>query len=133
MNTGQSQSNSAGGGRWRARPAAHGLYDPANEHDSCGVGFIGHIKGRASHTIMQNAMVMLQHMDHRGACGCEPNSGDGAGILTALPQKLLAKFARQECGHQPAQCRFVRCGDHLFSAGRQTADRVPFDHRVADL
>ena len=55
-------------------PKAHGLYDPANEKDSCGVGFIAHIKGKPSHKIVSDALIMLEHMDHRGACGCEPNT-----------------------------------------------------------
>ena len=75
-----------------------GLYDPANEHDSCGVGFIAHIKGRASHAIVQDALTMLRHMDHRGACGCESNTGDGAGILTVLPDALLREVAREDLG-----------------------------------
>ncbi len=82
----------------RRRPPKHALYDPANEHDSCGVGFIAHIKGHASHQIIDNALTMLQHMDHRGACGCEANTGDGAGILTALPHQFLAKVAKRHAG-----------------------------------
>ena len=68
------------------RPRKTGLYDPRYEHDACGVGFIAHIKGKRSHQILVDAEEMLRHMDHRGACGSEPNTGDGAGILTALPQ-----------------------------------------------
>ena len=82
----------------RGRPAKHGLYDPANEKDSCGVGFIAHIKGEQSHDIVQNALTMLEHMDHRGACGCEANTGDGAGLLTALPHGFLAKVAKADAG-----------------------------------
>jgi len=77
-------------------PVAQGLYDPANEKDSCGVGFIAHIKGKPSHKIVQDALVMLEHMDHRGACGCEPNTGDGAGILTGLPDPFLRKVAKRD-------------------------------------
>ena len=61
-------------------PEKHGLYDPANEKDSCGVGFVAHIKGQASHDIIRDAANMLECMDHRGAYGCEANTGDGAGI-----------------------------------------------------
>jgi len=75
-----------------------GLYDPANEKDACGVGFIAHIKGRASHHIVSDALVMLHNMDHRGACGCEANTGDGAGILTAIPDALLRQAVRAELG-----------------------------------
>jgi len=70
-------------------PKKHGLYDPANEKDSCGVGFIAHIKGQRSHSIVRDACAALEAMDHRGACGCEPNTGDGAGILTAIPDELM--------------------------------------------
>ncbi len=75
-----------------------GLYDPQYEHDSCGVGFVAHIKGKKSHEIVKNALTMLEHMDHRGACGCEENTGDGAGILTALPHDFLVKVAKRDAG-----------------------------------
>ncbi len=79
-------------------PPAYGLYDPAHEKDSCGVGFIAHIKGRASHQIVLDADQILQAMDHRGACGCEPNTGDGSGIMCGLPHKFLRKVAKQDLG-----------------------------------
>src|SRR4029077_11119043 len=77
-------------------PPKQGLYDPAYEHDSCGVGFVAHIKGKRSHQILIDAEEVLRNMDHRGACGCEPNTGDGAGILTALPHEFLLRVARKE-------------------------------------
>ncbi len=77
-------------------PEKQGLYDPENEKDSCGVGFIAHIKGQRSHKIVQDAGVALEAMTHRGACGCEPNTGDGSGILTALPLKFLERIAKKE-------------------------------------
>src|SRR3954470_24494156 len=77
-------------------PPKQGLYDPAYEHDSCGVGFVAHIKGKRSHQILIDAEEVLRNMDHRGACGCEPNTGDGAGILTALPYEFLQRVAKQE-------------------------------------
>ncbi|NIP86129.1 MAG: hypothetical protein GTO03_11405, partial [Planctomycetales bacterium] len=58
------------------RPPRRGLYDPALEHDSCGVGFVAHIKGQQSHQILLDADEVLRSMDHRGACGCEANTGD---------------------------------------------------------
>ncbi len=73
-----------------------GLYDPQFEHDSCGVGFVAHIKGHKSHDIIKNALTMLENMDHRGACGCEANTGDGAGILTGLPHEFLVKVAKRD-------------------------------------
>jgi glutamate synthase (NADPH/NADH) large chain len=77
------------------KPKKHGLYDPANEKDSCGVGFIAHIKGVRSHSIVRDAAIALEHMDHRGACGCEANTGDGAGILTAIPDELMRSEAKR--------------------------------------
>src|SRR6266852_4199463 len=78
-------------------PPKQGLYDPQYEHDSCGVGFVVNIKGRKSHAIIQQALEILLNLDHRGACGCEANTGDGAGILIQPPHdflKLVAKEAR---------------------------------------
>ena len=63
------------------RPEKQGLYDPANEHDACGVGFVVDMKGRKSHAIVRQAIQVLKNLAHRGACGCEVNTGDGAGIL----------------------------------------------------
>ena len=76
-------------------PKKTGLYDPGNEKDSCGVGFIADIKGRRSHQMLLDAREMLDHMSHRGACGCEANTGDGAGFLTALPHEFLTRVARE--------------------------------------
>ena len=79
-------------------PPARGLYDPRFEHESCGVGFVCHIKGRASRGIVDDAKHINCSMDHRGGIGYEPNTGDGAGILTSLPHKLLARVARTDIG-----------------------------------
>ncbi len=81
-----------------AMPPRRGLYDPRMEKDSCGVGFVAHIKGRRSHQILLDAYEVLLNMDHRGACGCEPNTGDGAGVLTALPHEFLTKVAAADLG-----------------------------------
>ncbi len=77
-------------------PPAQGLYRPEFEHESCGVGFVAHIKGQRSHQIILDADHLLCRMDHRGARGAEPNTGDGAGMLTALPHEFLTKVAKQE-------------------------------------
>ncbi|MGV3639322.1 MAG: glutamate synthase large subunit [Adhaeribacter sp.] len=66
-----------------------GLYDPSFEHDSCGIGFVAHLKGRKSHDIVEEALHMLARMEHRGACGCETNTGDGAGILIQVPHEFF--------------------------------------------
>ncbi len=68
---------------------SEGMYDPSFEHDACGIGFIANIKGRKSHQIIENAIQMLTKMEHRGACGCEANTGDGAGILIQVPHEFF--------------------------------------------
>ena len=75
-------------------PPAQGLYDPQFEHDSCGVGFVANFKGVKSHALVRDTLQVLINLDHRGACGCEANTGDGAGILTQIPDK----FFRKVCG-----------------------------------
>ncbi len=75
-------------------PAKQGLYDPQFEKDACGIGFVAHIKGVASHQIVVDAEHALRRMDHRGGAGCEPNTGDGSGILTGLPYEFLTKVAK---------------------------------------
>ena len=70
-------------------PHKQGLYDPRFEHDACGIGFVVNIKGKKSHDIVQQALTVLLNLDHRGACGCEDNTGDGAGILLQMPHKFL--------------------------------------------
>ncbi|MER7703873.1 glutamate synthase large subunit [Kitasatospora sp. NPDC097605] len=72
-----------------ARPAAQGLYDPRNEHDACGVGFVATLTGTADHTVVEQALTVLRNLEHRGATGAEPDSGDGAGILTQVPDAFL--------------------------------------------
>ena len=78
------------------RPAAQGLYDPVNEHDACGVGFVAHIKGKKSHDIVTQGLKILENIDHRGAVGADPLMGDGAGILIQIPDQ----FYREEMAKQ---------------------------------
>src|SRR5688572_24616020 len=75
----------------RFTPPAQGLYDPHTEHDACGVGFVVHIKGQRSHDIVRKALQVLINLEHRGACGCEANTGDGAGILIQMPYAFLRR------------------------------------------
>ncbi len=70
-------------------PPKQGLYDPQFEHDACGVGFVVNIKGEKSREIVEQALTVLQNLDHRGACGCEENTGDGAGILIQIPHTFF--------------------------------------------
>lgn len=79
-------------------PEKTGLYDPTFEKDSCGVGFVANIKGQPSHQIMLDAYHLNSRMDHRGGCGFEANTGDGAGILMALPNTFFAKVAAEQLG-----------------------------------
>ncbi|MFN0050790.1 MAG: glutamate synthase large subunit [Planctomycetales bacterium] len=76
-------------------PQAQGLYDPRNEHDACGVGFIVNIRGEKSHQLVLDAQQILVNLQHRGACGCEDNTGDGAGIMLQVPHKFLVKKCAQ--------------------------------------
>ncbi|RZK92604.1 MAG: glutamate synthase large subunit [Pedobacter sp.] len=66
-----------------------GLYRKSFEHDACGIGFVAHVKGRKSHQIISDAVTILENLDHRGACGAEPNTGDGAGIMIQVPHEFL--------------------------------------------
>ncbi|MGE5411753.1 MAG: glutamate synthase large subunit [Clostridiales bacterium] len=72
-------------------PKPQGLYDPGFEHDSCGVGFIANIKGKKSHEIIRNGVQILENLSHRGACGCDPLTGDGAGIMIQIPDGFFRK------------------------------------------
>jgi glutamate synthase (NADPH/NADH) large chain len=72
---------------------AQGLYDPALDRDSCGVGFIADIKGRKSHRIIDDALAILRNLEHRGAVGADPRAGDGAGMLVQIPHKFFVKAA----------------------------------------
>src|SRR5919108_5821869 len=73
----------------RRRGERQGLYDPANEHDACGVGMVADLAGRKSHDIVVKALTVLRNLDHRGAKGAEPDDGDGAGILTQIPDAFF--------------------------------------------
>ena len=76
-------------------PPKQGLYDPQFEHDACGLGFVVNMKGKKSHQLVSDALQILVNLDHRGACGCEANTGDGAGILIQVPHDFLAAEATQ--------------------------------------
>jgi len=81
--------------RRTTRPAKQGLYDPQYEHDACGFGFVVDVQGRKSNKILRNAIEVLKNLDHRGACGCEVNTGDGAGVLMQMPHAFLKEAAKQ--------------------------------------
>ncbi|WP_370333400.1 glutamate synthase large subunit [Mycolicibacterium hippocampi] len=94
-----------------ALPEPQGLYDPDNESDSCGVAMVADIRGRRSHSIVTDGLVALEHLEHRGAAGAEPNSGDGAGILIQLPVDLLREVVDFELPAPAAD------GANTFAAG----------------
>jgi len=101
-------------------PAKQGLYDPWFEHDSCGVGFVVNVKGRKSHQLVADGLQVLLNLDHRGACGCEANTGDGAGILIQVPQEFLGKVA-DKAGIRLPEARRYGVGNLFFP--RNPVDR----------
>jgi glutamate synthase domain-containing protein 2/glutamate synthase domain-containing protein 1/glutamate synthase domain-containing protein 3 len=76
-------------------PPAQGLYDPRQEHDACGIGFVCNINGRKSHEIIEKGIQVLINLTHRGACGCDPETGDGAGVLIQIPHKFFARECKK--------------------------------------
>src|ERR1039458_2305883 len=75
-------------------PSARGLYQPGLEHDACGIGFVSQVQGKASHDIIVKGIQVLINLAHRGACGCDPETGDGAGVLIQIPHRFFVR----ECG-----------------------------------
>ena len=103
-------------------PSPQGLYDPKNEHDGCGVGFLVDLKGRKSHAIVRDGLTALVNLDHRGACGCEDNTGDGAGILIQIPHEFL-KSRCAAAGDRAGRARDLRRRRVLHVAGRERSRR----------
>ncbi|MFJ7197103.1 MULTISPECIES: glutamate synthase large subunit [unclassified Streptomyces] len=96
------------------RPAQQGMYDPRNEHDACGVGFVATLTGVASHELVEQALTVLRNLEHRGATGSEPDSGDGAGILLQVPHAFLreeAAFDLPEAGGYAVGIAFLPADD----------------------
>ena len=112
-------------------PGARGLYDPRFEHDSCGVGFVCDIKGVARNQIVRAAEHINCCMVHRGGVGYEKNTGDGAGILTALPHKLFAKFAKRQLKTEAAATRPLRRRQRVSAARDQGTAALQEHHRRA--
>ncbi|MFI2353216.1 glutamate synthase large subunit [Streptomyces anulatus] len=96
------------------RPAQQGMYDPRNEHDACGVGFVATLTGVASHELVEQALTVLRNLEHRGATGSEPDSGDGAGILCQVPDAFLraeTTFELPEAGSYAVGIAFLPADD----------------------
>ncbi|WP_303002227.1 glutamate synthase large subunit [uncultured Dialister sp.] len=104
---------------WRDLPRPQGLYDPRNEHDACGIGFVANIKGKRSYGIVDDALKILENLKHRGGEGADQKSGDGAGILTQIPHE----FFRREC---------EVLGFHLPAEGEYGVGMI-FAHRYRDF
>ena len=110
-----------------AVPERQGLYDPANEHDACGVGFVAHIKGQKSHTIIEQGLLILKNLDHRGAVGADPLMGDGAGILIQIPDQFL----RDEMAKQGVT--LPRAGDYgvgMVFLPKESASRLACQEEI---
>jgi len=103
-----------------------GLYDPAFEHDACGVGFVVHMKGQRSHAIVQHGLTILKNLQHRGACGCEENTGDGAGILIQIPHEFMARECQKLGIALPAAGQY---GTGLVFLPRDRAQRLECEQR----
>ncbi|MBN3928417.1 glutamate synthase large subunit [Streptomyces verrucosisporus] len=107
-----------------AYPAKQGMYDPRDEHDACGVGFVATLTGEASHTLVDQALTVLRNLEHRGATGAEADSGDGAGILVQIPDAFLretAGFELPEAGSYAAGIAFLPTGE---TAGAEATARI---------
>ncbi|MER5944563.1 glutamate synthase large subunit [Streptomyces sp. NPDC001904] len=124
MRTPRQPSQHSAGQNWShmdARPAAQGMYDPRNEHDACGVGFVATLTGEASHTLVEQALTVLRNLEHRGATGSEPDSGDGAGILSQVPDAFLREsvdFDLPEAGAYAVGIAFLPEQDTESFAGQ---------------
>ena len=98
-------------------PSKQGLYDPAHEHDACGMGFVVDLKNRKSHDIIQQALQILVKLEHRGACGCEKNTGDGAGIVIQMPHDFLKRECEKRGIDLPLPGRYGGCAVGIGPGG----------------
>ena len=85
------------------RPIKQGLYNPNNEHDACGIGFVANITGAKNHSIVENGLEMLENLEHSGAVGADKSVGDGAGMLTNIPDKLFRAEFKKLSKHLPKE------------------------------
>ncbi|WP_327356799.1 glutamate synthase large subunit [Streptomyces sp. NBC_01304] len=119
------------------RPAPQGMYDPRNEHDACGVGFVATLTGVASHELVEQALTVLRNLEHRGATGSEPDSGDGAGILLQVPHAFLAEvtdFELPEAGGYAVGIAFLpQTGDATADAAAAQIEAIAADEGLTVL
>ena len=108
-------------------PQRQGLYDPANEHDACGVGFVCHIKGEKSHEIVEQGLLILKNLTHRGAVGADPKASDGAGILVQIPDRFFREeLARQGIKLPPPG----QYGVGMVFLPREPASRIACEYEI---
>src|SRR5438874_1946557 len=109
--------------------ASKGLYSPQFEHDSCGIGFVANIKSQKSHQIVSDSLTILENMEHRGACGCENNTGDGAGIMIQMPHEFFVDecsnigIALPEYGRYGVGVIFFPKDKHFYEESRKLFDK----------
>ena len=108
-------------------PCAQGLYDPANEHDACGVGFVAHIKGAKSHAIVEQGLQILRNLTHRGAVGADPLAGDGAGILLQIPDALFREELAKQGSKLPAAGQY---GVGMVFLPQEPASRFACEYEI---
>jgi len=110
-----------------AVPPTQGLYDPSAERDACGVAFVARLTGGASHEVVQQALTALRNLDHRGASGAEPDSGDGAGILLQVPDAFLravVPFDLPTAGSYATGIAFIADDDDLAAEAKSSIDAI---------
>ena len=117
-------------------PGEQGLYRSCDEHDACGVGFVAHIKGRRSHRIVRQALDLLINLEHRGACGADPDTGDGAGILVQMPDRFFRQaltFSLPAAGAYGAGLVFLPTDDRSRAEVRALVERITREEGQAVL
>ncbi|PLW71578.1 glutamate synthase large subunit [Streptomyces sp. SCUT-3] len=118
------------------RPAPQGMYDPRNEHDACGVGFVATLTGEADHALVEQALTVLTNLEHRGATGAEPDSGDGAGILVQVPDAFLretAGFELPAAGAYAVGIAFLPVGDDDCDKAKDAIEGIAAEEKLAVL
>ncbi|SEB72616.1 glutamate synthase large subunit [Streptomyces melanosporofaciens] len=123
--------------RSASHPARQGMYDPRNEHDACGVGFVATLTGEASHELVEQALTVLRNLEHRGATGSEPDSGDGAGILVQVPDAFLRAsvtgFELPEAGAYAVGTAFLPEGETESAAAAEHIERLAAEEGLTVL
>jgi glutamate synthase (NADPH) large chain len=117
-------------------PAAQGLYDPTREHDACGVAFVATLTGIPSHDIVDKALTALRNLEHRGASGSEPDSGDGAGILIQIPDAFFREvvdFSLPEAGSYAAGIAFLPVSDSDRARAKARIEAIAAEEGVEVL